>query len=153
MYRIHYPRVVRALELSGASRGEAEEAAQEAFARTLGHWRRVRRGSNPAGYVYRVAFRLGRRRRFVEIPIDDLATSRAAPGSGDLADHVALSLDVEQAFEAMPSARRAAAILCMVVGLTPKEAGMALGIAGSTVRKQLARAREDLRLALAEPLE
>ncbi|MCA1692656.1 MAG: hypothetical protein LC733_10840 [Actinobacteria bacterium] len=47
--------------LTGARRDDAEDVAQEAFARTLSRWRRVRTGSNPPGYVYRVAFRLLRR--------------------------------------------------------------------------------------------
>ena len=52
----HYSRLVAALRLGGADAASGEDLAQEAFARTLGHWRRVRHGSNPAGYVYRVAF-------------------------------------------------------------------------------------------------
>src|SRR5581483_3411550 len=61
MYEVHYPRLVRALEIGGLDRATAEDTAQEAFARTLGHVRRVRLGSNPPGYVYRVGFRVGRR--------------------------------------------------------------------------------------------
>ena len=56
LFHTQYPRVVRALVLAGAA--DAEDIAQEAFARTLRHWRRVRTGANPAGYVFRVAFRL-----------------------------------------------------------------------------------------------
>ena len=60
VYEAHYPRLVRALEIGGLDRPSAEDVAQEAFARTLGHWRRVRLGTNPPGYVYRTAFRLSR---------------------------------------------------------------------------------------------
>ena len=48
----HYSRLVAALRLGGADAASAEDLAQEAFARTLGHWRRVRHGSNPAGYSW-----------------------------------------------------------------------------------------------------
>jgi DNA-directed RNA polymerase specialized sigma24 family protein len=60
VYESHYPRLVRALEIGGLDRASAEDVAQEAFARTLVHWRRVRLGTNPPGYVYRTAFRLSR---------------------------------------------------------------------------------------------
>src|SRR5688572_9162212 len=58
LFRADYGRLVVALELAGAPRPVAEDVAQEAFARTFGHWRRVRKGSSPTGYVYRTAFRL-----------------------------------------------------------------------------------------------
>ena len=51
----------------------------------------------------------------------------------------------------MPARRRACAMLCFVVGLTPKEAARSLGIAEGTVRKQLGLARDDLRHLIEEP--
>lgn len=144
-YREHYPRVVRALELGGLGRAEAEDCAQEAFARTLGHWRRVRTGTNPAGYVYRVAFRLARRRLADEVP---LAAEEAAPG--DLSDDLTDKMAAEAVIAAMPPRRRACVVLCLVVGATTREAASALRIAEGTVRKQLERGRADLRAVLDE---
>jgi RNA polymerase sigma factor (sigma-70 family) len=143
MFSEHYRRVVRALELSGLDRVSAEDSAQEAFARTLGHWSRVRTGTNPAGYVYRTAFRLARRelRRARPVPLDE--ASVAAPG--DEAGATALRLDVEAALRAMPPRRRACAVGCLVLGLSTKEVARALGIAEGTVRKQLEHARSALR--------
>ena len=69
-YQTHYPRLRRALELSGADRATAEDLAQEAFGRALARWRRVRKGANPPGYVYTTGFRLWQR-----------AQRRAATGS------------------------------------------------------------------------
>lgn len=154
LYELHYPRLVRSLELAGATRPAAEDLAQEAFARTLGHWRRVSRGSSPAGYVYRVAFRLARRRRRIELPLDEEAMSHAPTRAGgdscggDIAALATLQAAVAEVLAGMPRARRSCAVLCLVVEMSPKEAGRALGIAESTVRKQLERARADLRLAL-----
>jgi len=141
-YKFHFPRLVRALELSGASRSTAEDLAQEAFARTFGRWRRVRRGSNPAGYVYRVAFRLARR--------PSLSTSHLVDdrSSGDVAAEATLNAGVNAALDAMPLGRRKCAVLCLVVGISTKDAAHTLRIAESTVRKQLERARADLRVAL-----
>ena len=48
IYEVHYPRLVRALQIGGLDQTSAEDVAQEAFARTLGHWRRVRPWNQPA---------------------------------------------------------------------------------------------------------
>jgi len=135
---------VRALELSGADRSRAEDVAQEAFARTLPHWRRVRTGTNPPGYVYRVAFRLARRAGHLEVPTPD-GTLSVEAAAGDVAAEAALGVDLAKAVDAMPRGRRAVALLCMLAGLSTKDAAKSLGIAESTVRKQLERARAELR--------
>jgi RNA polymerase sigma factor (sigma-70 family) len=133
---------VRTLELGGAQRALAEDIAQEAFARTFGHWRRVRHGTNPPGYVYRTAFRLLRRR------LPDFELSGDERASPDIAGEAITNVSVKATLDAMPARRRACALLCFVVGLTPAEAGEALGIEASTVRKQLEHARRDLELRL-----
>jgi RNA polymerase sigma-70 factor, ECF subfamily len=144
IYKTQYPRLVRALELGGTNRTAAEDIAQEAFARTLSHWQRVRNGSNPAGYVYRVAFRLTRRRRGRELASIEDAVSE------DFANESNLSLEIERAIQSMPAAQRRCAVLCLIAGIPTRDAARALGIAESTVRKQIERARGDLRLALRE---
>jgi len=145
LYLTHYPRLVRALELAGLDGPRAEDVAQEAFARTLGHWRRVRNGTTPPGYVFRTGFRLARRR------FEDLALDEDLPGPTDVASDAALHVDLERGLAAMPPRRRACALLCLGVGISPKEAARALGIAEGTVRKQLEIARASLRIALGEP--
>lgn len=144
VYKAHYPRLVRALELSGTNRASAEDLAQEAFARTLWHWHRVKRGTNPAGYVYRVAFRLLRRDRNRPASVAD------EPSSPDFTDEVALSLQIERVIQAMPPAQRRCAVLCLVIGESTRDAARSLGIAESTVRKQIERARADLRRVLGD---
>jgi len=136
--------VIRALRLGGADAGAAEDIAQEAFARSLVHWRRVRRGRNPPGYVYRTAFRLYARRadlREEELPNEAGATA-------DIQQETATRLSVESGLATMPPRRRLCATLCFIVGFTPGEAADALGIAEGTVRKQLEAARDTLRSAL-----
>ncbi|HWW52234.1 MAG TPA: sigma-70 family RNA polymerase sigma factor [Acidimicrobiales bacterium] len=149
---MHYPRLVRALVLAGSSGAAAEDIAQEAFARTFRHWRRVRRGTNPPGYLYRVAFRLLRRRGLLPTTALDEA---ALPVSGP-EDAAVFHADLERLLRAMPPRRRACAILCLALGLTPTDAAEALRIAPGTVRKQLELARATLRSGLVEqagPLE
>lgn len=149
LYRSHYPRLVSALRLAGAPPVQAQDAAQEAFARTFRHWRRVRAGTNPRGYVTTVAFRILRART-------DLAgTSIIVDNDAPVASHESLVVaraGIEQALRAMPSRRRACAALCLYLDVTIDEAAESLGISPSTVRVQLHRARQDLRAALGEPV-
>lgn len=153
LYRSHYARLVRALIVAGApTPAAAEDAAQEAFARTFRHWKKVRTGSNPRGYVTTAAFRLLRRRRGAPhdlTPDDDAADATSVPGpeSG-----VVLNVSVEEALGAMPGRRRACAALCLYLELPVEDAAAVLGVAQSTVRVQVHRARRDLRAALGEPL-
>lgn len=154
-YQLHYRRLVRALVLAGAPTAVAEDLAQEAFARMLSHWARVRRGSSPAGYAYRSAFRLLHRSRrgrraleeaeAGERPEARAADSRTADPEATATTRVAVAATLAT----MPPRRRACAVLCLVVGLSSADAASSLGIAEGTVRKHLAEAREDLRRVLA----
>jgi RNA polymerase sigma-70 factor (ECF subfamily) len=140
-YRVHYPRLLRALRLAGADPSTAEDLAQEAFARALVRWRRVRRGANPPGYVYRTGFRLLARRRAPSSELTDSATPAGPGPEGEATTRVA----VAAVLAAMPPRRRQCATLCLVVGLSVHEAAEALGIADGTVRKHLDEARAALR--------
>jgi RNA polymerase sigma factor (sigma-70 family) len=138
LFTSQYPRLVGVLRISGAG-ATAEDLAQEAFARTLGHWRRVREGTNPAGYLYRVAFNLMKRR--VGLPEDPLGEiDRPSAGAGPEDTAIATILSAA-ALDAMPPRRRACAALVWSLGFTSHEAGAILGIDGATVRTQLERAR------------
>lgn len=135
--------------LSGSSTPTAEDIAQEAFARTFRHWRRVRRGTNPPGYVYRVAFRLLHRRGLLPTtPLDEATLPVGGPEEAAVAQ-----ADLERVLRSMPPRRRACAILCFALGLTPTDAAEALRIAPGTVRKQLELARTALRSGLVEQTE
>ncbi len=141
-YLMHYRRLVRALRLGGADPATAEDLAQEAFARALARWRRVRKGANPPGYVYRTGFRLLQRALQRSGRETTTAPEVAAPGADTAA---AVAVDLEAALARMPPRRRACAVMCMVIGMSVHEAGEALGIADGTVRKHLEEARRDLR--------
>ncbi|MHB8296204.1 MAG: RNA polymerase sigma factor [Acidimicrobiales bacterium] len=141
LFRAHYGRATAALRLAGAG-ADSEDIAQEAFARTLGHWRRVRTGTNPAGYVYRTAFRLHWKR--AGLANRETSGDASPPLLATTEETVVESLSLAGALSRLPPRRRACAVACWVIGLTPVEAAGALGIAASTVRKQLDSAREDL---------
>lgn len=142
-YQQHYRLVTRALCLAGADPATAEDLTQEAFARALPHWRRVRRGANPAGYVYRSAFRLLQR--------TDRRRSRAKhlPGplpAGATEADATTAVSVQVTLARMPPRRRQCAVLCLLLGFPATDAAAILGIAAGTVRKHLEEARQDLRI-------
>ena len=144
-YLRHYGRLVRALRLGGADPGTAEDVAQEAFARALVHWPRIRRGPNPPGYLYTTGFRLLRRHlaRAARWDIGE-PPEPAGEHSDRTGGEASTRVAVGAALAAMPPKRRACAVMCLIVGLTTEEAGEALGIAPGTVRKHLEQARRDL---------
>lgn len=153
-YRDNYARVVVSLRVAAGSRDDAEDLAQEAFARTLTRWARVRDGPSPVGYVYRVAFRLQRRSRWRRRRQRELeqkaAELRGIVGWNDVEgaarDDVAA---VREALNRLPPACRRVAALCFYAELTAAEAADVLGVRASTVRTQLQRARAGLTAALA----
>ncbi len=143
-YRSGYPRLVAALRLAGASDGA--DLAQEAYARTLRHWRRVRQGTNPAGYVTTTAFRLMRRhRRPPAVPLEDGDGAVAGPEAATVA-----AMSVQAVLAEMPARRRESAVLCLYLEMSADEAAEVMGVSPSTVRVQLHRARSDLRAGLAD---
>lgn len=148
LYAEQSARVRRALILSGADADTAADVAQEAFARTYARWRRVREGTNPAGYVYRVAFReLRDRGRLPDEPDGDKAAEATAADDHGPEQQALAQVTAEAALAAiavMPPGRRACALLVLAAGLTAEEAGQALGITPSTVRVQVHRARAGL---------
>jgi len=140
LFTSQYPKLVGVLRVAGAvDTAAAEDVAQEAFARTLGHWKRVRQGTNPAGYVYRVAFRLLRKRGGLPTSnLDDVDVPSPDPGPEDTAVNTVHATGV---LAAMPPRRRACAALCWYLGFTSEEAAEILGIDAATVRTHLERAR------------
>ena len=141
LFRDQYPRLIRALRLAGADRWQAEDIAQETFARTFGHWRRVRHGANPPGYLFRTAFRLLSRRGLV--PAVD-AEDRIDVHAVATADAAAHGVDLERLLAAMPPRRRVCVVLCWLLEAPTSEAAAALGIADGTVRKHLDAARRQI---------
>lgn len=148
LYAEQSARVRRALVLAGADPELAADVAQEAFARTYARWRRVSAGANPAGYVFRVAFReLRRRGHLPDDPDGDLA-AESTPSHDHGPEELALTSVAADAallsITAMPPRRRACALLVLAGGLSAVEAGAALGLAPATVRVHVHRARLDL---------
>lgn len=139
-YDQHYLPLVRVLVLSGCSIPEAEDTAQEAFARAFTRWNRIQSGSSPAGYVYRTAFRLARRskRRDERRRRLSLTAPRPSPTS------IGLRLEITEALTALPRRQRECLLLRFVSGFTTREISNSLGLRESTVRTHLQSGRTNL---------
>ena len=148
-YESHFDRVARALTLAGADRDLARDAAQEAFARALRHWRKVRDMDRPDGWVYVVAmnqlrdkWRRGDRRR-----------DRAAEPDQSTVDNtsaVATRLSVRDAIAILPARQREAVVLRYLADLPLADVADAMGCAVGTVKATLHQALDSLRVELKE---
>ena len=121
---------------------EAEDLVQEAMARAYERWDRVGSMEAPAGYVYRVALNLHRRRRR-RASLQVLLTRPAAPAS-DPAEIAEAHVEALRALATLSPEQREAVVLVEWLGLSAEEAGGVLGIRPASVRGRVHRARQAL---------
>jgi len=146
-YESYFDRVGRALVLAGADRDLARDAAQEAFARALRRWRKVREMDRPDGWVYVVAmnqlrdhWRRSERRRERAPELGDGAT--------DNTHAVATRLSVRDAIATLPARQRQAVVLRYLADLSLADVADAMGCATGTVKATLHQAMQSMRLEL-----
>jgi RNA polymerase sigma-70 factor (sigma-E family) len=134
----------RALYLITGDRGEAEDLVQEAMARTFERWDRIQRMDSPAGYVYRTALNLHRRR----VRRSRLVPFLSPPSAPDPAEEAGRRSDVHRALQSLSHQQREALVLVEWLGFDSEEAASILGIRPSSVRTRLHRGRAVLRAQL-----
>jgi RNA polymerase sigma-70 factor (ECF subfamily) len=145
-YESHFDKVARALTLAGGDREVAHDATQEAFARALRQWRKVREMDRPDGWVYVVAmnqlrdhWRRTERRR------------GRAPHSEFVADDtsaVATRISVRDAIATLPTRQREAVVLRYLADLSLSDIAEAMGCAVGTVKATLHQAMASMRIEL-----
>lgn len=140
VYGAHRGSMRRALVLSGCSPPEAEDLVQEAFARAFSRWHRVSTGTNPAGYVYRIAFRLARRSQKRSTLLRSLHL--VEPTAVDELGHPGQQFAIIEALTALPSRQRECLLLRFFLGYETGDIAMTLAIRESTVRSHLQAARK-----------
>ena len=129
----------------------ADEAVAEAFAQLL---RRGEQVLDPAGWVWRAAFRLAagdlKRRGTAERrrSTDPDALNLVAGSADRLPDD---ALDLVRAMHQLTEQQRQCVALVDVAGHTAPSAAEILGTTAATVRVQLMRARRQLRTLLSDP--
>ena len=145
----HRQELFATLWLLTGRRHEAEEVLQEAFVRVWERWDRVAEMQRPAGYLYRTAVNVWRSRtRRTALALRRVV--HAIPTDEATAEVESRHL-VTRALATLPPRQRAAVVLVDVLDLPSQDAAEALGIAASTVRVQLARARATLRERIDRP--
>jgi RNA polymerase sigma-70 factor (ECF subfamily) len=143
-YASHYDGVARALVVAGAEREAAQDATQEAFARALRRWRRVREMDRPDGWVYVVAMNQLRdlwRRLERAYPAEP-----AADTSGTVTTRVA----IREAIATLPPRQRQAVVLRYLADLPLYDVAEAMGCALGTVKATLHQALRSMRVELDE---
>lgn len=148
-YEHTWPRIYRELCLMTASRADAEDIAQEAYAKAADDWRRVSRLEQPEAWVRRVGINrcidLSRRRgRQVR------AYAQLSRDEEQLSD---VSTEVLDVLRRLPDEQRQVVVLHHLLGETVEQVAERLGRPAGTVKGQLVRGRAALRILLtdAEP--
>jgi RNA polymerase sigma-70 factor (ECF subfamily) len=139
-YSAEAERLAGAIVVMAGNRHLAEEVVAEAFVRAFERWPRVSQMESPAGWIYRVAINLLRRRKRREALERRLLRRIPSPDP-----HVVeLDPDLWAAVESLPPRARAAVGLRYVADLTEREIAEILGVAPGTVAATLHQARRRL---------
>ena len=150
LFEEHYESVLRALYLLTGDPDEAEDLAQEAFARIYERGIRLSTTRNVAGYVYRTAVNLHRSRlRRVAVSVRRLRMLHPRDVEDDFGpvdDRDVLG----RALARLSRAEREALVLVEWVGMSDAEAGEVLGTTPSAISTRISRAKARLRLAFGE---
>ncbi|MGH9086433.1 MAG: RNA polymerase sigma factor [Acidimicrobiales bacterium] len=137
-YRTHRDDVLRALSFTLHDRELALEVTDEAFARAVERWSEVGAGSNPAGWVYRVALNLAHNRR------RRLSLERRRPVPTHVrdawTDDACADPAIARALAALPVDQRAVVVLRYHLDWSVEAVASALDIPSGTVKSRLHRA-------------
>ncbi|MDP9342224.1 MAG: sigma-70 family RNA polymerase sigma factor [Actinomycetota bacterium] len=139
LYRAEFGAVYRAVFLACGDRSVAEDATQEAFARALERWGRLRDRPWVAGWVATTAMNVARR-SLRRRPGPELEGAVGAAGADpDAAE------DVRRAVRRLPPRQREAVVLHYAMDLPVVEVARLMRCAEGTVKAHLSKAREALR--------
>jgi RNA polymerase sigma factor (sigma-70 family) len=135
-YETEFPAVFRAASLLAGDVETGRDAAQEAFARALARWRRLRNQPWAGGWVTTTALNLVRRglRRRPE----------PGPPRSAAATPVEEAVDLRRAIAELPARQREAVVLRYLLDLSMEEVAGRMGCAEGTARVHLTRARRAL---------
>jgi RNA polymerase sigma-70 factor, ECF subfamily len=154
-YQGCYSRVVTLVAVLLGDQHEAEDIAQEAFARALGRWPRLQTFDVPEAWVRKVAFRLAidasrriRRQRLLSRRI-----AGAGGGDGPVAAAPGEQLqysEVAAALARLPIALREVIVLHYLADLSVGQIASECGMSSGTVKSRLVAGRRRLEAVLKE---
>lgn len=154
-YQASYSRTVAMVAAVAGTRHEAEDIVQEAFARALLRWSRLRTYDMPEAWVRKVALRIaidsGRRARRSLVISARLAAQREAPEltPGDDLRYTALGT----ALMDLPVRERQVLVLHYLADLSIDAIAGECGLPAGTVKTRLAAARRHLEQRLSQQPE
>lgn len=146
-YRDQHPRLITTLTVVTGDSQLSAEAVDEAFVRALERWHRVAAMVSPAGWTYRTALNVLRRRRRRLVLEERLHRQRAMRDSA-VSPPADWSPEVWDALRRLPERERTAVALRYVADLTTEDIARAMRIAPGTVGSTLHSARHRLSVAL-----
>ena len=138
-------RLFGALSVMTGNRHEAEEIMQDAFLRLWERWERVSAMDAPAGFLYRTAMNLYRK-RLPRAAVAMRKVTNLLPADDALAAVEARD-EATRLLRTLTPREREALVLTAYLGYSTEEAGTLLGIKANTVRVLTARARASLKQA------
>jgi RNA polymerase sigma-70 factor, ECF subfamily len=145
LYEAHTPVLYAlALRLTGGDQREAEDLVQESWVRAVRALSSFRARSTLRSWLCGLLVNARRERIRADWRTVDAPDVEPAADTGDPDD----ALDLERAIAALPEGARDVYVLHDIYGYTHREIGEMLGVAGSTSRSQLTRARTLLRSSL-----
>jgi RNA polymerase sigma-70 factor, ECF subfamily len=132
----------------------AADLTQDAFVKAYRAQDTLEKPENARAWLYQIAHRVTldelRRRKIVRFLPWTGESHGASPSAERIAMDLRLSGDLARALGRIPERQRAALILAEIHDLTGLELASALGVSHVAARALLTRARESLRLALAD---
>ena len=149
-YREQHPALLASLVLVTGSVDEAREAVDEALSRALARWPKVAVMDSPAGWTYRVALNVARRRARRRALEARLLLRRGPDQPATLAGPAGEAWAV---VADLPDRQRQVVVLRFVADLTEADIAATLGISRSTVSSTLVDARRTLGRLLADEPE
>jgi RNA polymerase sigma-70 factor, ECF subfamily len=145
-YEANYGRVVATITAVLGDRNEAEDVAQEAFARCVSRWSRLGHYDKPEAWVRQVAVRIaidsGRRIRRAGRATARLAAQRPSPPTGP-GESLAAS-ELGTALRKLPLREREVIVLHYLADLSVDTIAQERGLPVGTVKTRLAAGRRHL---------
>jgi RNA polymerase sigma-70 factor (ECF subfamily) len=149
MYRRHTPSLYRlAMRMTGGRVATAEDVVQEAWTRATTGLPSFERRSSLATWLRAITLRCA-----LERIRADVRAGEPMPGTdleGAPTVEPAIRLDLERAFEALPTGYRAVLVMHDIEGYRHDEIARLLGVSPGTSKSQLSRARAWMRRALGD---
>jgi RNA polymerase sigma-70 factor (ECF subfamily) len=163
LVRQHSRLVYRIAYAALRSHHDAEDATQETFLRVLRYSRKLAGVENPKTWLARIAWRVavdrsrqrsGRQETPIENPEKPLAELPSANAAADrVMQGSQLGALLERLIAALPDKLRKPLILSALEEMSPREVAATLGINEAAVRSRVFRARQILRVKLAQRVD